>query len=52
MIKNGYLLGIIFFAIPFVLTQFMQNQAVINIFAPIVIMTSKAIGAQIQLDCL
>ena len=44
-VKNGYLLGIIFFAIPFVLTQFMQNQAVINIFAPIVIMTSKAIGA-------
>ena len=44
-VKNGYLVGIIFFAIPFVLTQFMQNQAVINIFAPIVIMTSKAIGA-------
>lgn len=44
-VHNGYLLGAIFFLIPFVLTQFMQNQAVINIFAPIVIMTSKAIGA-------
>ena len=44
-IHNGYLLGLIFFTIPFVLTQFMQNQAVINIFAPIVIMTCKAIGA-------
>ena len=42
---NNYVLGALFFLIPFVLTQFMQNQAVINIFAPIVIMTSKAIGA-------
>lgn len=44
-VSNGYVLGLIFFAIPFCLTQFMQNQAVINIFAPIVIMTCKAIGA-------
>lgn len=44
-ISNGYILGLIFFLIPFILTQFMQNQAVINIFAPIVIMTCKAIGA-------
>ena len=44
-IRNGYVLGAIFFLIPFVLTQFMQNQAVINIFAPIVIMTCKAMGA-------
>lgn len=44
-IHNGYILGLIFFLIPFILTQFMQNQAVINIFAPIVILTCKAIGA-------
>ncbi len=44
-ISNNYALGLIFFLVPFVLTQFMQNQAVINIFAPIVIMTCKAIGA-------
>lgn len=44
-VRNGYVLGLIFFLIPFALTQFMQNQAVINIFAPIVIMTCKAIGA-------
>ena len=44
-VRNGYVLGFIFFLIPFVLTQFMQNQAVINIFAPIVILTCKAIGA-------
>ena len=44
-VHSGYMLGLIFFAIPFILTQFMQNQAVINIFAPIVIMTCKSIGA-------
>ncbi|MCD8370953.1 MAG: anion permease [Clostridiales bacterium] len=44
-ISNNYALGLIFFLVPFVLTQFMQNQAVINIFAPIVIMTCTAIGA-------
>ena len=44
-VRNGYVLGFIFFLIPFVLTQFMQNQAVINIFAPIVILTCQAIGA-------
>lgn len=44
-VRNGYVLGLIFFTIPFILTQFMQNQAVINIFAPIVIMTCKSIGA-------
>ncbi len=44
-VRNSYALGAIFFLVPFVLTQFMQNQAVINIFTPIVIMTSQAIGA-------
>lgn len=44
-VHNGYILGAIFFTIPFILTQFMQNQAVVNIFAPIVIMTCKSIGA-------
>lgn len=43
-VHNQYALGAIFFLIPFVLTQFMQNQAVINIFTPIVIMTCQAIG--------
>lgn len=42
---NSYALGAIFFIIPFLLTQVMQNQAVINIFTPIVIMTCQAIGA-------
>ena len=44
-VHNSYVLGLIFFLVPFILTQFMQNQAVINIFAPIVIMTAQSIGA-------
>lgn len=44
-IQNGYILGAIFFLIPFVLTQFMQNQAVMNIFVPICLLTCQAIGA-------
>ena len=44
-IHNNYALGAVFFLIPFILTQFMQNQAVINIFTPIVIMTCQALGA-------
>ncbi|SEA84028.1 Di-and tricarboxylate transporter [Oribacterium sp. KHPX15] len=43
-VQNQYILGAIFFLIPFLLTQFMQNQAIINIFTPIVIMTCQAIG--------
>ena len=44
-VKNGYILGAVFFLIPFVLTQFMQNQAVMNIFVPICLLTCQAIGA-------
>ena len=31
---NGYLIGLVFFLVPFVLTQFMMNWAVLNMFAP------------------
>ena len=34
-----------FFLVPFVLTQFMMNWAVLNMFAPIAILTCTAIGA-------
>lgn len=44
-VKNGYVLGFIFFLIPFLLTQVMQNQAVMGIFVPICLMTCQAIGA-------
>ena len=43
--RNNYVIGAAFFIIPFLLTQVMQNQSVINIFKPIAILTSKAMGA-------
>ena len=44
-VRNQYVLGAIFFIVPFLLTQLMQNAAVMNIFAPICLLTCKAIGA-------
>ena len=41
---NGYVIGLVFFLAPFILTQFMNNRAVSNIFAPIAILTCNAIG--------
>ena len=42
--KNGYVIGAVFFVIPFILTQFMQNQSVSNIFIPVLILTCKSLG--------
>ncbi len=42
--KNSYIIGAAFFVIPFILTQFMQNQSVMNIFVPIVVLTCKSLG--------
>lgn len=42
---NNYILGFLFFAIPFILTQFMLNQGVINIFLPICLLTCSALDA-------
>ncbi|MBR2727676.1 MAG: anion permease [Solobacterium sp.] len=42
---NSYVIGAAFFIIPFILTQFMQNQSVGNIFVPIIILTCKSLGA-------
>ena len=42
---SNWMLSIIFFIVPFVLTQFMQNQGVMNIIAPICLLTCSAIGA-------
>lgn len=44
-VQNGYVLGAVFFIVPFLLTQFMQNQAVMSIFVPICLLTCKALGA-------
>ena len=40
---NGYIIGGMFFFIPFVLTQFMNNSSVGNIFTPIIILTCQSL---------
>lgn len=42
---NNYLLGALFFIIPFALTQFMLNRSVSAVFVPICLLTAKALGA-------
>lgn len=44
-IGNPYLIGLIFFLVPFLLTQVMQNRAVMLIFIPIAIQACKSMGA-------
>jgi len=43
--KNSYVLGTVFFMIPFILTQFMLNRSVSAVFVPICLLTAKALGA-------
>ena len=42
---NSYVLGAVFFIIPFILTQFMLNRAVSAVFVPICLLTAKALDA-------
>lgn len=42
---NTFVLHAVFFIVPFVITQFMQNQSVMNVFAPIALITCSALGA-------
>lgn len=42
---NSYVLGAVFFIIPFLLTQFMLNRAVSAVFVPICLLTAQALGA-------
>ncbi len=42
---NTFVLHGVFFIVPFVITQFMQNQSVMNVFAPIALITCGALGA-------
>ena len=44
-IGNPYLIGLVFFVVPFVLTQLMSNRAVMLIFIPIAIQACKSMGA-------
>ncbi len=41
---NGYLIGLVFFLAPFLLTQVMMNVAVMQVFNPIAILTCQALG--------
>lgn len=43
-IDNTFLFYAIFFFVPFVLTQFMNNLALLNIFTPVAIMAAKALA--------
>lgn len=42
---NQYLIGMVFFIVPFLLTQFMQNRTVMMVFIPIAILACKSMGA-------
>ena len=42
---NSYVLGAVFFIIPFLLTQFMLNRAVSAVFVPICLLTCASLGA-------
>lgn len=44
-IKNPYVIGFVFFIVPFMLTQIMMNRTVMIIFIPIAILACKAMGA-------
>jgi len=41
--RNGYIIGGMFFFIPFIMTQFMNNTSVGQIFTPIVILTCQSL---------
>ncbi len=43
-VNNNYVVGLIFFVVPFVLTQFMSNRGAMLIFIPIAIATCYKIG--------
>lgn len=42
---SSWILYAVFFIVPFVITQFMQNQSVMNVFAPIALITCGALNA-------
>ncbi|MBR4161939.1 MAG: anion permease [Solobacterium sp.] len=44
-LSNPYLIGLVFFVVPFFLTQIMMNRTVMIIFIPIAILACKAMGA-------
>ena len=45
MLGNKYLIGLVFFIVPFLLTQVMMNRSVMTIFIPIAILACKSMEA-------
>lgn len=43
-LNNNYLIGLVFFIVPFILTQFMSNRGTMLIFIPIAIATCNNVG--------
>lgn len=43
-LSNNYLIGLVFFVVPFILTQFMSNRGTMLIFIPIAIATCHNVG--------
>ena len=44
-LNNNYLAGLLFFLVPFILTQFMLNLGIYSIFVPLYIMICKSLGS-------
>ena len=44
-VANTTVIYAVFFIVPFLITQFMQNQSVMNVFAPIALITCSALNA-------
>lgn len=42
---NSYLIGFVFWIVPFILTQFMMNQTTTQCFIPVILLTCQALGA-------
>jgi sodium-dependent dicarboxylate transporter 2/3/5 len=50
--RNNYMIGAMFFIIPFLLTQIMQNRSVMAIFQPIAILACKSMGVSCVGPCI
>ena len=42
--RNGYVIGALFFVVPFLMTQLMNNQSCAAIFQPVIILSCQALG--------
>lgn len=42
--RNGYVIGALFFVVPFLMTQIMHNQSCAAVFQPVIILSCQALG--------